>query len=165
MIILLQFQDGAGCTYFDTVSINAPDSLNIISVSSANITCNSANNGYISIDSVNGGVGPYFYSLNGYYNQDSTLALFDSLSAGSYVYKVEDANGCILENSLTINEPPQLTASYSLNPNLLPGQSNASFSSIISGGVPTYGYSWTFVDLTGKWWWTSIWGDCHLVFI
>ena len=136
-------QDGAGCTYFDTVSINAPDSLSIISVSSANISCNSANDGYISIDSVNGGVGPYFYSLNGLYNQDSTSFLFDSLTAGNYVYKVEDANGCILEDVITISEPNSLIVNYTIVQNTAPGASNGSIVANVSGGTLGYNYSWS----------------------
>jgi len=136
-------QDGAGCTYFDTVSINAPDSLKIISASSANITCDSENDGYISIDSVNGGVGPYFYSLNGFYNQDSTSSLFDSLSPGSYVYKVEDANGCIAEDIILITEPSELLVTYTITNNILPGLSGGSIVANVIGGTLGYTYSWS----------------------
>ena len=59
-------------------------------------------------------MGPYFYSLNGLYNQDSTSFLFDSLTAGNYVYKVEDANGCILEDVITISEPNSLVVNYTI---------------------------------------------------
>ena len=143
MIILLQFKTVQVAPIFDTVSINAPDSLSIISVSSANISCNSANDGYISIDSVNGGVGPYFYSLNGLYNQDSTSFLFDSLSAGNYVYKVEDANGCILEDVITISEPNSLVVNYTIVQNTAPGASNGSIVANVSGGTLGYNYSWS----------------------
>ena len=140
-------QDGAGCTYFDTVSINAPDSLNIISVSSENISCNSENDGYVSVDSVSGGVAPYFYSLNGYYNQDSTSSYFDLLSAGAYIYTVEDANGCVSEDIILITEPPQLISYLYIVNNIFLVFLVDRIVANVSGG--TLGYNYSYFSLSG----------------
>tara|TARA_B100000902_G_scaffold395320_1_gene453645 strand:- start:104 stop:4645 length:4542 start_codon:yes stop_codon:yes gene_type:complete len=160
-------RDGAGCMTYDTISITAPDSLKIISASSSNILCTGDSSGVIDIDSVVGGVMPYTYSLNAVSN--NTSSLFDSLTAGNYVFSVEDANGCVVQDSLILTEPNTLQINYSVQNSSLPGSYTGSIAATVSGGTsgpPNYycyywsgpnglavsscgmGYNWTLDSLS-----------------
>ncbi len=66
--------------------------------------------GSILIGGVEGGIGPYIYSLDGGFTF-SDLPLFDQLQPGDYNLLVQDVNGCELETSVSIDPaaPIQIT--------------------------------------------------------
>lgn len=61
------------------------------------------NDGYIRFDSVDGGIGPFLYSVNGG-NSFSTSVAFGSLPPGEYLLLVQDANGCEYSEELDVPE-------------------------------------------------------------
>ncbi len=79
-----------------------------ISVTSTDITgCYGDTEGIIEINS-GGGTGTHAYSLDGISYTSS--GLFANLSGGDYTSYVRDDGGCVVTQSLTINEPAQLLA-------------------------------------------------------
>lgn len=82
--------NGDGClSYVSNYTLTQPDQLLI----SANVTdASTGNNNGVAEILVTGGTGQYAYSLNGTDFQASNV--FDTLSAGTYIVTVEDANGC-----------------------------------------------------------------------
>ncbi len=101
--------DQAGCLWLDSFLLTAPPEL-AIQTSATSPTCFGDNDGSVTIESVLGGAGPYTLSLNSltYQTTDSFPTSIGLLEAGDYLLEVEDANGCVTEDSVSVPAPPQL---------------------------------------------------------
>ena len=66
------------------------------------LDCFGDTDGVVSVSAI-GGTAPYFFSLNGGFNQ--TSGIFTGLSAGNYSIEISDANGCIFTTSAIIAQP------------------------------------------------------------
>ncbi len=98
--------DADGCVQTESFTIISPAVIDMdIDVVSPN--CFGENNGSIEIVSITGGVAPYYYSING--NAFDADTLFNNLGAGNYTISVQDQNGCIHDQNVTINDPVDLT--------------------------------------------------------
>jgi uncharacterized repeat protein (TIGR01451 family) len=87
--------------------------------------------------SVNGGLPPYTYHLAG---NPTPQNVFNNLSSGYYMLGVIDAENCMVDSSITLNEGG-LTAtivSDSLDPCLSP----VTLTAVPDGGVAPYTYTW-----------------------
>ncbi|MBK8967313.1 MAG: gliding motility-associated C-terminal domain-containing protein [Lewinellaceae bacterium] len=62
--------------------------------------------GMVIIGSVQGGIGPYMYSVDAGQHFQS-LASFENLKPGNYTLVIQDINGCEVEASLDVPEPPE----------------------------------------------------------
>ncbi len=102
-----------GCSSTDEVEVFLNDDLPILSATSVEITCFGDGDGVIEIDDVDGGTGPFMYSINGGTLSDQNT--FSNLTAGSYTVMVEDANGCTDELDFTITEPNELNVTLEVN--------------------------------------------------
>ena len=80
------------------------------------MNCFGPNTGFISIGSsqVTGGEGPFVYSIDGG-DSFSTQEDFLGLVAGTYDVVVMDVNGCLFNESLTINPAEDLFLDYGEN--------------------------------------------------
>ncbi|NRB48512.1 MAG: gliding motility-associated C-terminal domain-containing protein [Saprospiraceae bacterium] len=97
-----------GCSNTDEVQV-IDRITNITAVSEVSpVSCNSDNDGLISITEVSGGDEPYMYALNDGVFQAQPV--FGNLSAGSYQVRVMDANGCEEMLAVTLESPEPLTA-------------------------------------------------------
>jgi gliding motility-associated-like protein len=129
--------DANGCTQTASVTLTNPPQLTA-SATGANPGCNGGNNGSIDL-TAGGGTPPYTYNWsNGSTSQDPT-----GLPAGTYNGTVTDANGCTQTVSVTLTNPPQLTASASGTNPLCFGNANGSITTSVGGGTPPYTYSWS----------------------
>ncbi|MBK8429342.1 MAG: hypothetical protein IPL27_26825 [Lewinellaceae bacterium] len=98
-----------GCTSTETVTVaNDPNIPTSLDLTVRNIRCFGDKNGVIAISGVNGGTEPFFFSLNG--ETESTVDQYSNLAAGEYSITLEDANGCVLDTVISINEPAELLA-------------------------------------------------------
>ena len=113
------------------------------------VSCSGGSDGYIA-SLVNGGVSPYTYIWNN--GIDSLLN--ENLTSGLYAITVTDANVCVINDDVTLVDPPLLTATisspdigggYNLNCN---GDNNASIDLDVSGGTLPYTYLWNTGVLT-----------------
>ena len=122
--------------------INQNSTLFAYLADSDNVSCNGGSDGEALIF-VNGGNGPYEYSLNGQTPQ--TNGLFLGLTTGSYNVEVTDANGCSYLVAFTITQPAPLEIGLANQNNVsCSGDNNGSVSLITSGGAP--GYIYTIFD-------------------
>lgn len=129
--------DGIGCSTVDTFLIKQPTLLDPGAVS-ADVTCGGDADGAI-ILIAGGGTAAYTYS----WSTASTTSTITNLSAGSYTFTVTDANGCDTINTITITEPPVLSASSISTDVNCKSDCDGSVFAIGSNGTPGYSYSWS----------------------
>jgi gliding motility-associated-like protein len=104
----LVVQDANFCQQTGTATITQP-SLITFNTNHTDLTCFQNNTGTLQIVA-NGGTGALSYSITGGAPFAPGFAFF-ALAANTYTVAVQDANGCVVTGSVTINEPAQLTAS------------------------------------------------------
>lgn len=106
-----------------------------------NISCNGYSDG--SINSVTaGGCQPYSYN----WSNGSTMANPGSLLAGTYSVTVTDANNCTATASVTLSQPPVLTAEAGANATVHYPYNNANCTTLSgsqTGGTLPYAVSWS----------------------
>jgi large repetitive protein len=130
--------DGGNCVFTLPFTITEPDSI-IFENAVVNVTCNSGNNGQITISNPQGGNGAYTYSLNGGLPQISPV--FTGLTVGSYTVRVIDGNGCESSLIIPVTENPAIVPL--VNPfNLNCNNDNSGYVQLgATGGGGTYDYS------------------------
>ncbi|MEM7103845.1 MAG: T9SS type A sorting domain-containing protein [Bacteroidota bacterium] len=123
----IQNQDGCTTTQnFIVQDPPAPD-LNLIG---EDATCPGGTDGSIVIMVSGGGV--HEYSLDGTNFQQSNT--FQGLDAGFYTAYAMNDNGCIITESILINEPQAPNINVNISPISCPGENDASIVIIVSGG-------------------------------
>jgi hypothetical protein len=129
--------DANGCSLDSSnIDVSQPDSL-FATPSSEDVSCFGGSNGLIDID-LFGGVVPYFISVNSVIADTNYL---DSLLAGIYNYDVVDANGCIISDSIIIEEPDGLVLTDSIVDVLCKGDATGEIHLEVEGGVSPYQFS------------------------
>ncbi len=99
--------DDQGCVSTDVVVITQSASIPNMSIVISDVSCFGDNDGFVEVDSVWGGVGPYMYSVDGAAYSSSTL--FSLLGPGQHTVSVVDAGGCEGETAFDISEPVEVT--------------------------------------------------------
>lgn len=128
--------DGNGCSGTQTVVVSQATQITATTSSNAP-TCNGGTNGSATVTPA-GGNGPYTYSWAPTGGSGSTAS---GLAAGGYICTITDANGCSITPSMTITNPPGITATGTGN-QVCPG-SNATLLVTTSGGTSPYTYVWS----------------------
>lgn len=130
--------DSKGCTAFDTIVITQP-SLLVSATSKTDATCYNTSNGTASVTTA-GGTTPYSYTWNTTPVQSTTTV--SDLYRGTYIVTTTDAKGCSDIDTVTINQPSQLTIADSQRNLKCYGDNNGLSVVTPSGGTPPYNYSW-----------------------
>lgn len=134
----LTVTDANLCTATATVTITQPPQLQV-SINSTNVSCNSACNGSATANP-SGGLGPYTYS---WAPGGQTTQTISSLCPGSYTVTVTDANLCTQTQTVTITQPNPLTVTISSSPISCNSNCDGTAAAVVSGGTPTFSYSWS----------------------
>ncbi len=96
----------AGCDSVVFVSVTAFPSVSYDLAASQ--ICWNAIDGNIAVGNISGSTGPYQFSLNGTAFQSDTL--FAGLPPGDYTVAVQDVNGCIFSENISIGAVPPIVA-------------------------------------------------------
>ncbi len=135
----IDVMDSNGCSVSSplSVSVGAPDVIELLNSNSTPTSCFNTNDGSIEIN-VNGGAGNFSYTLNG--NTNST-GVFDNVSAGANVVLVQDDNGCTESFSVDVDSPNEISLLNSTsNPTSCFGSTDGSIMLNGTGGVGNFTY-------------------------
>ena len=130
-----------GCTAVDTIYIDQPPLLEIISVNADDALCNGSSDGSIEI-SIGGGSGEYIVA---WYSSDNELvkteastglASLEGYPAGDYTVKIEDTNGCIIipDPVITIGEPDSIKFNVVHTPTICSAATGTATVTDLTGG-------------------------------
>lgn len=111
-----------------------------VSISTVNITCNSACDGSATA-SASGGTPPYTYSWNPVFGNTPGIS---GLCPGTYTVTVTDQLNVQQTQTCVITQPNALSLTINpFSPSICEG-SSVSFTTMVSGGVGPYSFSWSF---------------------
>ena len=136
-IYMVSATDAGGCSGFTSIMINDIGAPTFNTSSIQDVSCAGGSDGSVSI-SMTGGSPPYTYSWS---TGDSSTSI-NNLEAGPYEVLVIDTAGCMISQSLVVNEPTVMTLSDSTVSSLC-GASNGIAMILVSGGSPPYSYLWS----------------------
>ena len=103
----------AGCTATDVVEVIANNDTPVPFFSLSDVSCFGNDDGFLFVDSIVGGQGPYVISLDdGPFTQQTT---FGNLSGGNYEIVIQDANGCEVTADFDITEPNEILLNLATN--------------------------------------------------
>jgi gliding motility-associated-like protein len=131
--------DASLCGLPLTVSVSEPNQI-ITSINTINqINCFSESNGEIEVVATGGAGSNYTYT----WSNAQTTAQTTGLSSGTYLVTVMDENLCQEIVSYNLTEPANLSINLTPTNPLCAGDVNGSVSSIVSGGITPYNYTWS----------------------
>ncbi|MBC8265666.1 MAG: gliding motility-associated C-terminal domain-containing protein [Flavobacteriales bacterium] len=145
-----QITDSNGCVFNASVNISQPDSLSI-SFNTSNVQCVGDANGAIDISVLSGSGTPnYTFSWTGPNSFISNSEDISNINAGLYTINIADANNCVFEYHLVVEQPTPLSQILDIKTPNFNGYSiacNSDYSAWISvdvfGGYIPYTYQWS----------------------
>ncbi|MGH1435079.1 MAG: gliding motility-associated C-terminal domain-containing protein [Lewinella sp.] len=130
--------DANGCTITASDVLEAPAPL-AASLIVESPPCFDDLGGIVSVPLVEGGNGPYLYSIDG--AAYTTASFFGNVSIGEHLISVQDINGCTYETVATVEQAPELTVSIQVDDDdLVYGESTELFAQT---SYPVVTYEWS----------------------
>ena len=130
-----------------TIIVNQPDDISI-TFTSTDVVCYGGNDGSIDM-SVDGGTPDYSYE----WDTGETTEDLSGLFADMHMVTVTDANGCQKMGEQVINEPDDISITFSPTDVLCYGNSDGAIDLTVNGGTASYSYEWgggeTTEDISG----------------
>ncbi len=137
---VVNITDANGCIATDNVTLVDPAQVTA-NATSSNVTCNGVCDGTATATGIIG-VGAFSYLWDDPMAQ--TTATATNLCPGTYTCIVTDADGCFTTVSVTITEPPLLTANISQQGDVTCSGACDGFAQVDqAGGTPGYTYQWS----------------------
>ncbi|MCX7954831.1 MAG: PKD domain-containing protein [Bacteroidales bacterium] len=130
--------DSHQCSVVGNVTITQPIPVTATH-STVNINCYGGNDGSATLFT-SGGTPPYTYQWNTTPAQSGSQAVF--LTAGQYTVTISDNNNCTITYTVTITEPPLLTATLTKTDEPCYGDSLGTIDVMAGGGSPPYTFLW-----------------------
>ena len=98
-------KDENDCVSTKTITITGPAPIEITNTVITHLQCFGDTDGEIQITAT-GGTGALTYTIDG--GSPNGTGVFSGLSAGEYLIAIVDVNGCLLETTISVNEPDEL---------------------------------------------------------
>ena len=134
----LNITDSQGCDTTLSFDIITPGPMSVQASVINHVDCYGDATGSATV-AVSGGQTPYTYIWSSGHASDTANNLF----SGFYTVTVTDANGCVIEDNVTINENSPITSTVNSNAVSCNGGSNGLAVVNASGGVSPYVYNWS----------------------
>lgn len=135
----LTITDDNGCQLQNTATITQPAAPVSVVGSSLPASCFGATDGSLSA-AASGGTGAAYTYL--WMPGSLTGSSISGVGAGTYTVTATDVNGCTGTTSIVLTEPTQMILTTS-TVNSTCGTANGQASVTVSGGIPSYTYSWS----------------------
>jgi len=145
--------DSLGVRSFDTIHISQPEPLHVV-LSADSVSGWGASDGS-TFAVASGGTPPYTVEWG-----SSTATSLSNLPAGLYHVRVTDANGCWLEDSISVGSPDSLTlvseiyhcTYFGAIQSVLPAEpDDGRINTHTEGGVKPYNYQWFYENQPNEW--------------
>lgn len=136
--VTVSVTDTNGCISVETVTVNAFGCNLSGSISATNTTCQGSNDGLAAV-SLSGATNPVSYNWS---NGESTQSV-NNLSPGTYTVDVVDGSGCPAVFSVSITEPPALSANATATGVTAIGATDGTATASPTGGTAGYQYQWS----------------------
>ena len=134
--------DDSGNIATSMVTITEPATKLISKITSqVDVRCKGNASGSVTVTGM-GGTAGYTYSMDGgtTYKASGT---FSTLTVGSYTVRVKDANGCYVDQMVTIAEPASVLSAAASSDSPVCSNAILTLSAIGSGGTVPFSYTWT----------------------
>ena len=132
-------KDANDCPLQEMINILSPDEIQSNpSPIITDVDCFGNTTGNINLTIV-GGETPYDYL----WSNGETASSISNLTAGTYDLIVTDDNNCKYEESIIVNEPDLLEATYVPTHVACFGESNGEIDITVTGGTSSYNYAWS----------------------
>lgn len=138
--------DAMGCTKTATTTINQPTVLSG-AISPTDAICFGTSTGSITVIG-SGGTPGYTYSIDGSTFQAS--GTFSTLTAGTYMITIKDANNCSVIIPTTVNQPADIIANFTITSTSCIGVCDGAVSASPTGGTGPYLYNWSPTPPAGQ---------------
>ena len=130
--------DASGCTISESFTISQPPVF-AISTNHTDLTCYKSNDGTASV-SISGATPPYTVEWNT--NPPQTTTTATGLRALTYRVTVRDANGCIEQTEVSLDQPPRVEMELVDSQDAFCDLPNGSLTVSASGGNGGFSYMW-----------------------
>ncbi len=133
----LHLKDANGCTVDSNITLSEPNAI-ISNAAVKRPRCTPLVNGAVTIYS-SGGTPGYTYAVNtGAYGASN---VFNNLASGIYIFHTKDANGCIHDTTIGVQDSVFVHANYTVTNVTCYGGTNGAVSVTPFGGDPTYTFA------------------------
>lgn len=132
-----RIKDANGCTRDTIVTLVQPTRI-VPGIAIKRSTCTPLNNGSITISATGGTPSYTFAQGTGSY---SVSTLFSPLASGSYTMHVKDANGCIVDTTVSVGDSFIVTGNITVVNAHCHDSSTGSVTAVGGGGVSPYTYA------------------------
>jgi len=129
--------DSNGCQSIETFLVNNIGSIDITSTSTPT-NCFGSSDGSIDVTAT-GGQTPYTFN----WDSGQTTEDISGVPAGTYTVTMQDQQGCILSEVITVADANEITISSNSISNELCNTDNGSIDVNVSGGTNSYGFQWS----------------------
>ncbi|MCI4671480.1 MAG: T9SS type A sorting domain-containing protein [Bacteroidia bacterium] len=134
--------DANGCTSFSSVTITEPDAVNG-TATSTDASCFGDTNGSVEAFA-SGGTPPYTYDWTG---GIGNMQIVNNIGAGVYILTVTDANGCPVNDTVTVAQPDEIIADVTTGFNTKTTTPfDGSLTATPRNGATPYTYYWQILD-------------------
>lgn len=133
--------DSVGC--FSTDSITIDPSPKFLSFNTTPISCIPGCDGSITV--IPTATAPFFYS----WSTGDTTDVITGLCPSTYLIQVTDSDGCVMNESITLDPPSNPTINFTTTPVLCDGICDGSIVANVTGNG-TINYLWSTTDTTGS---------------
>jgi gliding motility-associated-like protein len=130
--------DANGCTVSKALEVKSPEKLtNTLTVKTPK--CNNGVDGEIATDA-QGGVKPYTYEWE---NLLATTPKIQNINSGFYKVIIKDKNNCVVEDTVTLINPPKLVLDLQQLSKGCAGLNNSAAVINVKGGIAPFEYLWS----------------------
>lgn len=135
--IVVKIKDANGCEEDTTITLTQPPVI-VPQASVVKSVCADLDNGKVTI-AATGGTPGYTYAMgSGAYG---STGVFQPLASGSYVFHTKDANGCIKDTTLFVQDSLTITQGAMVTNVSCYGLSDGAFTLVPGGGIAPYTFS------------------------